>query len=137
MSNSARQYRLVLIVMILFGLFFVAGYAGRLAERARLEGELVGWQARVVQAQGRQAQLQAQLEYVQSDAHIHEQAREQLGMVQPNDELVILVKRTPMAPTPTPLATTVTSAQPLPLETPNWRLWWELFLPAPTGGNPP
>jgi cell division protein FtsB len=135
MSDSAHRLRLALIVLILFGLFFVAGYAARLAERARLEGELVGWQGRVVQAQGRQAQLQAQLEYVQSDAHVHEQAREQLGMVLPGDELIILVKRTPTAPTPTPMATPATPGQPLPLETPIWQLWWELFLPVPSGGD--
>jgi cell division protein FtsB len=135
MPGSAHRFRLALIVLILFGLFFVAGYASRLAERARLEGELVGWQARVVQAQGRQAQLQAQLAYVESDAYVHKQAREQLGMVLPDDELVILVERTPAPPTPTPLAAPATPVQPSPAETPIWRLWWELFLPAPTGAN--
>jgi cell division protein FtsB len=137
MFRSTHRLRLALIVLILFGLFFVAGYAGRLAERARLEGELVGWQARVVQAQGRQAQLQAQLAYVQSDAHIHKQARERLGMVLPNDELVILVQRTPMAATPTPLVTPAAPAQPALAETPIWQLWWELFLPAPTVSSRP
>jgi hypothetical protein len=137
MSGSAHRLRLALIVLILFGLLFVAGYASRLAERARLEGELIGWQARVVQAQGRQAQLQAQLAYVQSDAHTHKQAREQLGMVLPEDELVILVERTPTAATPTPLAAPATPLQPLPVETPIWRLWWELFLPAKTGASRP
>jgi cell division protein FtsB len=136
MSGSTHRVRLALIVLILFGLFFVAGYAGRLAERARLEGELVGWQSRVVQAQGRQAQLQAQLAYVQSDAHIHKQAREQLGMVLPDDEVVIVVERTPAAPTPTPLATPAPVVHAPAAETPVWRLWWELFLPAPSGGQP-
>jgi cell division protein FtsB len=127
MSGPSPSQRLVLFALIVFCLLFLVGYASRLAERARLQAEIAGWQARMAQAQQEQALLQAQLDYVQSDAFVHERARNELGLVLPGDELVIRLEQKAALPASAPATgePAVRSAGK-----PTWRQWLDLFWPA-------
>lgn len=67
------------------------------------------------------ATLQAQLDYVQSDAYVDEWSRVHAGMTQPGETLVVPIAPTP-TPTPPPLPTAVPTPTPTPL--PFWQRWW-------------
>jgi cell division protein FtsB len=127
MQRSTSRRHLLFLGLLVACLLFILGYTGRLAEQARLQAEQASWEARIADAQQRQARLAAQLDYVRSDAYVHEQAREALNLVQPGDELVILVEQPPVqaAPAGSP-ATVEWTGQ----ATPKWRQWLELFAPA-------
>jgi cell division protein FtsB len=128
MSGPSHSRRLVLFALIVFCLLFLVGYASRLAERARLQAEIANWEERIVQSQQEQALLQAQLTYVQSDAFVHERARDELGMVLPGDELVIRLEQGPTLQPGEPALgePTIQSSS-----RPNWRQWLDLFWPTP------
>jgi cell division protein FtsB len=126
MSAPLQSQRLVLFALIVFCLLFLVGYASRLAEQARLQAEIAGWEARITQAQQEQALLQVQLEHVQSDAFVHERARNELGLVLPGDELIIRLEQQPAL-----LASAPATGEPAvrPTDKPNWRQWLDLFWP--------
>jgi cell division protein FtsB len=126
MNSTPSQRPLVLLALIIGCLLFILGYTGRLAEQGRLRAEALRWEGRIAAAQQRQAELAAQLEYVRSEAYVHQQAREMLNLVQPGDELVILVEGTPIPPVITAVDETVTEPPHL---VPNWQQWLDLFLP--------
>jgi cell division protein FtsB len=127
MKPSSSRRHLVFLLLTISCLLFILGYTGRLAEQARLQLVLAGWQARIAEAEARQADLAAQLEYVRSDAYVHQQAREALNLVQPGDELVLLVERTPVAIAPE--QTAPIDQRPMQAAPP-WQQWLELFVPA-------
>jgi hypothetical protein len=56
-----------------------------------LEQSIAQQSARIAAAKQRQQMLQQQLDYVRSDAYVEEVARNELGMVQPGDELWVVV----------------------------------------------
>jgi cell division protein FtsB len=125
MQPSSSRRHLVFLLLTISCLLFLVGYTGRLAEQARLQLELEQWQTRIAGAEARQAALAAQLEYVQSDAFVHQQAREALNLVQPGDELVLLVEGTPVAVASEPAAL---MTRPAALQSPTWQQWLELFV---------
>ncbi len=71
-----------------------------------------------------QATLHAELTRVQSDTYVEQWARENAGMTQPGEILVIPVKPTPtltLIPSPTPPPT------PTPTPVPFWKTWLDLI----------
>ena len=88
-TNSLRTSHLALIVMIGLCLFFIVSYAGRVMQRTYLETKVVHWEAKIAQAEANTLALAAERSYVESDAYIQEKARNELGLVQPGDALVI------------------------------------------------
>jgi len=92
MTTPKRNPRLLWAIVLSLTLLFVISYGERLATKANLAAALVEQQARISEAQQRQQALQQQLAYVRSDAYIEEAARNTLGMVQPGDELLIVVE---------------------------------------------
>ncbi len=116
----------ILLALVICCLLFIVGYMGRLTEQARLQAEIAHQEAQIVQANARQAELQAYLNYVRSDAYVHEQARNVFNMVQPGDELLITVA-------PAEPVVSTDEAKPrdvIPPLSPYWQQWLELFLPA-------
>ena len=79
----------------------------------------------LAEQQAENATLQAQLEYVQSEAYVEAWAREHAGMTFPEETLVIPVAVTP-TPTPTPVAPPPPTPTPTPLPFFE-RLWQSLF----------
>ncbi|RIK43870.1 MAG: hypothetical protein DCC55_04215 [Chloroflexi bacterium] len=127
MNSASNRRPFVLLALILGCLLFILGYTGRLAEQGRLRAEAARWEEQIAVSQQRQAELEAQLAYVRSEAYIHQQAREVLNLVQPGDELLILIEGTPVPPT----VTAMSEAGPAALQlVPNWQQWLDLFLPA-------
>jgi len=125
-SNSLRASHLALIVMIGLCLFFIVTYAGRVVHRTYLESEVVHWTAKIEQAKENTLVLAAERTYVESDAYIQEQARNELGLVQPGDALVIVVPSTPA-----PVIMPVAGEESVPAtEKANWQQWLDLFAPA-------
>lgn len=69
-----------------------------------------------------QAALQAQLDYVQSDAYVDEWSRVNAGMTKPGETLVVPVIITPTpSPTPVPTPTPMPTSTPVPF----WQQWWQ------------
>jgi cell division protein FtsB len=132
MSDLARQKRLFLGILIGFSLFFVVGYTSRLLKKNQVEQEVRQWEERIGQAEQKGARLAAELTYVRSEAYIHEKARETLGLVQPDDTLIVEVA---------PLGSLEAKAGAAPALTtsfandaggrglPNWQQWLSLFWP--------
>jgi len=125
-ANSPRTSHLALIVMIGLCLFFIVSYAGRVVQRTYLEAETVRWEAKIAQAEANTFVLAAERSYVESDAYIQEKARNELGLVQPGDALVIVVPSTP-TPVITPAAVEESVQN---TEKANWQQWLDLFVPA-------
>ncbi len=92
MTTSKRNPRLLWAIVLSLALLFVVTYGERLATKANLAAALAEQQARISEARQRQQALEQQLVYVRSDAYIEEAARNDLGMVQPGDELLIVVE---------------------------------------------
>jgi cell division protein FtsB len=127
MADSMRQHRFLLFVLIAFCLLFITGYTSRLIRKAQLQAEVQLWQDRIEEARAKQTALQAESAYVQSEAYVHQKARELLGLAQPTDKLVVVVKSTPTiaaAANPGQSPAQVTAKR-----LPNWQQWLQLFLP--------
>lgn len=92
MSNPKRNPRILLAIIVSFCILFVVTYGGRLATKAYLEAAIERQTVRIAAAKQQQQALQQQLAYVRSDAYIEETARNELGMVQPGDELLVVVE---------------------------------------------
>lgn len=91
MSTPKRDRRLLLIVMVGTCLFFAMTYAGRLARQTALTHEVARWEDKNVQSIARQHALEAELRYIQSDAYVEEIARDEFGMIKPDEEVVVIV----------------------------------------------
>ncbi|MEZ4732482.1 MAG: septum formation initiator family protein [Caldilineaceae bacterium] len=116
MSTPKRNPRILWFLVLFLCLFFVISYGGRLATKARLEAEIAGQVARIEQAEQHQQALQQQLAYVRSDAYVEATARNELGMVRPGDEVLIVVE----GPPPVAAESTVTPPAVAP---PFWQEW--------------
>lgn len=92
MVNPTRNPRVLWAIVLLLVLAFAVSYGARLTAKANLEAAIDQQQARIVAANQRQQALQQELAYVRSDAYVEEVARNQLGMVQEGDEVLIVVK---------------------------------------------
>jgi len=102
-----------------------------LNQRAR-EGRLVGVDEETLQTEvnheaTRQVELQATLDYVQSDDYIAAFARDEGGYLLPGEKRIVplIIEATP-EPTPAPDVTPdpAVNAQP-------WQAWWQLLTDAP------
>ena len=120
MTTPKRNPRLLWAIVLFLTLLFVVSYGERLATKANLEAALVEQETRLVEARQRQQALQQQLVYVRSDAYIEEAARNNLGMVQPGDELLVVIEGKSITATAADaLAPAATNERPL------WQIWLE------------
>ncbi len=120
MTAPKRNPRLLWAIVLFLTLLFVVTYGERLATKSQLEAALAAQNARLVEARQRQQHLQQQLLYVRSDAYIEEAARNDLGMVQPGDELLIVLEgKSTTATAADALAPATTNELPL------WQIWLE------------
>jgi Ni/Co efflux regulator RcnB len=132
-NKSLRQRSLfswpqVLILLTVVAALLIALDLNRRAEAGRQVGagkdELQG---QVVIETTRQVELQATLDYVQSEDYIEDFARTESGQVLPGERrvvpLVIEVTPTPL-PAPTPTPDPAAHAEP-------WQAWWRLLTDAP------
>lgn len=92
MATPKRNPRILWLIVLSLCLFFAISYGARLTAMAHLEASIQQQSARIAAAKQQQQALQQQLAYVRSDAYVEEVARNQLGMVQAGDEVLIVVK---------------------------------------------
>ena len=124
--DSIQSTRIVLGILIVLCLGFIISYAGRLAKKAQLQAEVAHWEERIEQANQRRVVLEAERQAVDSDAYVQKKARDELGMAQPGDSIIVVIPSTPMA-----LAAPVTN-QPQSTKVvmeANWEQWFALFVP--------
>ena len=125
-TTAPRNSRVKLVVLIGFCLIFVISYAGRLAKKAQLENEAERWTARIEQANQQRLVLAAENDYVASNAYVQKTARDELGLAQAGDSIVLLVAMTPTPPAP------LVAPQHSAIKTSaaeNWRQWLAIFVP--------
>lgn len=118
----------IVVLLLIVAAIVIALDLNRRAQSGRLVG--VGEEALQVQISAestRQIELQATLEYVQSQDYVAAYARNEGGMVLPGEKRIVplLLEVTP-APTPFPDSTPdpIGNAQP-------WQAWWRLLTDAP------
>ena len=117
MAHPKRNPRILWTIVLLLCLFFAVSYGARLTAKAKLEAAIQQQITSIAEAKQRQVALQQQLTYVRSDAYVEEVARNQLGMIQEGDEVLIVVKGVSQA-APQPAADPATATQP-----PLWQEW--------------
>ena len=117
--------------LILLGII-VALFIGLDLNQRSQAGELVGVDEALLDAEisletTRQIELQATLEYVQSDDYVASYARDEGGYLLPGEKRIVplLLEATPQ-PTPLPPENSEMSEQPYP-----WQAWWRLLTDAP------
>lgn len=99
-------------------------------------GELVGIDEGLLDSEisletTRQIELQATLEYVQSDDYIAAYARDEGGYLLPGEKRVVpLLLESAAQPTPIPTAIAPSREQPYP-----WQAWWRLLTDVPLPSN--
>jgi len=90
-DGAQRNVRIFWLALLGLLLFFSVSYTGRLLERAHMLAQVAQWEQRIDAAKARQADLIAQRNFVRSDAYVAWVAREQLGLAQEHDKVVIVV----------------------------------------------
>lgn len=114
----------------------VALFIGLDLNRRSQAGELVGVDEEILDAEiaietTRQIELQATLEYVQSDDYVAAYARDEGGFILPGERRVVplVLEATPQpTPAPTPASDPIEGVQP-------WQAWWRLISDAPLPEN--
>ncbi len=118
----------ILALLIIGGALFVALDLNRRAQASEVVG--VGQealQAEVAIEQTRQVELQATLEYVQSDAYVAAYARDEGGYLLPGEKRIV-----PLTIDATPMSTAVPQPTPDPVNNARpWQAWWRLLTDAP------
>jgi cell division protein FtsB len=109
-------------MMAVLMIMLISAFAHALTLNATLREKVATLEPLLEQQQNLNATLQAQLEYVQSDAYIEAWAQEQAGMARPGETLVVPLAAT-MTPTPTPLPELTPSIPPA--SKPFWVQWWQ------------
>ncbi|MCB9420929.1 MAG: septum formation initiator family protein [Ardenticatenaceae bacterium] len=117
--------------VIMLAIIFAIYVALDLNRRARA-GQLVGvgeeaLQQELILETTRQVELQATLDYVQSDDYVAAYARDEGGMLQPGEVEVVPL---PLEATPPPPASPFVTPDPA-LDARPWQAWWRLLTDAP------
>lgn len=118
-------------ILTLLGVI-AALFIGLDLNRRSQAGELVGVDEEILQTEidfeaTRQIELQATLEYVQSDDYVAAYARNEGGYLLPGEQRVVplVLEATPVpTPVPPPPETPLEEAYP-------WQAWWRLLTDAP------
>ncbi|MEZ4660160.1 MAG: septum formation initiator family protein [Caldilineaceae bacterium] len=131
-KTTQRGAQVLFFVLATLCLLFVMSYASRLNEFARVQHEAALLEQKMEDAERRQAELLAYQDYVQSEAYVAQVGREELNMVQPDDNVVVIIDangQAQMAPNRQENDLRANIVQ-LPI----WRQWFNLFVqqsPAP------
>lgn len=131
-DGSKPRINLWLVFAIIGCLLFAASYSSHLLERARVRGEVVALQQRVERSTQRNAELQAERAYVNSDTYVEDVARSQLNLTKPGDTVIVV----PAAQAVEADGIEQKEEQPIverpiaiaPTALPYWRQWLSLFI---------
>lgn len=118
----------VIFFLVIAGAIIIAVDLNNRAQAGRLVGSgEEALQLQVEREATRQVELQATLEYVNSDDYVASYARNEGGMIQPGERRIVpLLQEATPGPTPTPPPTPDPALQARP-----WQAWWRLLTDAP------
>jgi cell division protein FtsB len=132
-KNFLRQRPLLTLpqFIVMLAIIFAIYVALDLNRRARA-GQLVGIGEEALKQElmletTRQVELQATLDYVQSDDYVAAYARDEGGQLQPGEVRVVPL---PIEATPLPPAAPAVTPDPA-LDARPWQAWWRLLTDAP------
>ena len=135
--TQGSSLQIVFGSILAISLLLAINFSGRIAAGRQIEAKRDELDRSISTLQAQATALQAELNYVNSDAFIEKWARKEGRMVKGNEVLVVPVPGaiTP-EPNPTPFVAPA-SADVASSEPKNWKLWWQLFFdsPPPDGGN--
>jgi cell division protein FtsB len=116
--------------ILAISLLLAINFSGRIAASRRIEAGRDDLLKSITTLQAQATALKAELNDVNGDAFVERWARKEGKMVKGDEVLVIPVpgQVTP-APIPTPFVS-IPAGDQRP-ETPNWKLWWQLFFDSP------
>ncbi|MEI2776543.1 MAG: septum formation initiator family protein [Tetrasphaera sp.] len=124
-TQIRRSGRLIFVGLLALCLLFAIGYVQRSSDKAAVEAEIRALEAQIAQARQQQAVLQDELKTIEQPNAIDAAARNDLGLVQPGDQpIVVLVP--PATATSAPVA--LPPAQPAAQW--DWQRWLEDLWPA-------
>lgn len=126
---TAMRGRLVIVLALLVGLYFVVGFGGQAWKARQLQIEVAQQQAAIARLQTQHARLQQAVEEDNSPkylADVEVEARGDLGLSHPG-ETVLLVRWDGAAPVPALATSTTPTPSPSAEQPPNWRKWLDLF----------
>jgi cell division protein FtsL len=113
--------RLAAVLVIPIVLYVLGATGQKALDNYRLNQEAEALRAEVLALRNENIDLQQQILDARTDASIEAIARQELGLVRPGDNAVILVS-SPAAPTGS-----ATPPAPAPPVMPVWRQWWDYF----------
>jgi len=121
-------------ILIIIGAIVALGLALDLNAKAQAGREQTTHEqgmARLVEAEEeRGRQLEVTLTYVYSDDYVADYARDEGGMILPDEKRVVPMPH-PLPLTPTPMPTPIPAA---PVLDAPWKAWWALFFDSPPPG---
>ncbi len=107
-------------LLIVLVLFLASAFSQAWSVHQALEEKEVLLGPMLTEQQNKNATLQAQLTYVQSEPYVEEWAGESARMAQENETLVVFI-----VSTPTPTATFVPTPTLTPTPLPFYQEWWQ------------
>lgn len=120
----------MIVVVVVLLVLRVSIQAAR-GDNAVLNQEEAVLAARLAEEQERQRRLYITLTYVSSDDYPADYARDEGGLMLPDEERVVPMPN-PLPPTPTPIPTPV---PPLNIPDTPFEAWWMLFFDSPPPGR--
>ena len=114
--------RLVVLVALPLALYALYATGEKALESYRLNQRASQISEEVEQLRAENLRLQRQIEESRSDSTIEKMAREQLGLVKPGDQAVVVV-----APTMTPALEPSVPPRAESPPPPTWEQWWHHF----------
>jgi cell division protein FtsB len=89
--RPSQKPRVILMFLIALCGLFVYSYASRLAEKSRIEAEIVAMQSRIDEAKTEQYQLLEELDQVKQPDYIDRVAREKFNRAMPGDKVLVII----------------------------------------------
>lgn len=125
--------QIVFAAILSIGLLLVINFSGRIARGQQMESARQRLQATIDVLETQRLDLLKERDYSASDASIEDWAHSEGKMVREGEILIIPIPSGRATPTPMPTAPSMVASSFSEPETPNWRLWWNLFF----DGEPP
>jgi cell division protein FtsB len=124
--------QIVFASILAISLLLAINFSGRISAGRRISSERAALEHGINTLQAQATALNAQYNYVNSDAFVEAWARSEGNMVRNNEILIV-----PVPPAQSSTAIPAPTAQPFiaPTQEPqNWLLWWQLFFDVPPPG---
>ncbi len=120
---SGINRRPIIFLFLLLCVLFVISYTGRMGQLVVLNGEIGAQQLQLEETRQRQAALEDEYAYTQTEQYTDEVARSEFGMSQSGDDLIVPVGSAAAIAA----AASEAEAQRGDGSAPTWQQWWQIF----------